>query len=207
MSSDPRDPGPFVEGDESFTLTLGAAGGAAVMASALSRKLAKVATRGERYIVIVALEDHGWHYTQCMIDPDGACIEAVSNEYIEPAELRLGLEQESILADLGFEPPDDDSPNHHREMEHPVAWDVVADLLTIPLVAVYGADRHDRVRVEVFPGFDHMIARPPTGEPATRYLIPGQPTGEEVEALVTALKQQASKSSGSGSTEPQSKGE
>lgn len=185
MSAGPGYRPPFSDWDDSFTLPIGPAGGVELMAPALARKLAEVATRGERHIVGVVLEGTGWHYTQCLIDPDRTWVEAVSNDYIEPAELRLDADQEAVLAALGFEPPDDESPNHHRVFDHPVPWSLVAELLTIPIVAVYGAGHHERVRVDVTPAFaDHP---PPTDHP----IIPGQPTREEMEVLVAAIQEQA----------------
>jgi len=200
-------PLPFGPDDKSFTVPLGPAGGIALMAPALSRKLVEVATRDERYIVILYLDGCEWYYTQCLVDPDdGAWVEAVSNTYIEPEELRLDAGQETTLATLGFEPPGEFSPNHHRLVTHPVPWSYVADLLTIPLVTVYGADRSRLVHVLIGPGFEHLepaieeTPATPTAAPdrpalsGTVFLISGEEAGlitdEDVERMKSVWREE-----------------
>jgi len=201
MTADFLRPLPFGPNDKSFTVPLGPAGGIALMASALSRKLVEVASRCEPYIVILHLDGCESYFTQCLVDPDdGAYVEAVSNTYIEPEEFRLDTDQETTLAALGFEPPGEFSPNHHRLIAHPVPWSYVADLLTIPLVTVYGADRSRLVHVLIGPGFEQLEpaieeTRPtPTAAPdrpalsGTVFLISGEEAGLITEDDIERMK-------------------
>lgn len=141
-----------VSDSEVFTHRVGPAGGIVVVAAALARKLAAVATRPGTQIVFVDIVGREGHYTQCLIDPDhGAWAEAVSNAYIVDPGLRLDHHQEQTLADLGFEPPGEVSENHHRVVNHPVGWSYVAELLALPFGAVFPVGPLDELRVTVRP--------------------------------------------------------
>ena len=136
----------------SFEVPIGAAGGLAVATSALARKLAWLACEPGQHDVIVDSPDVAWGYTQCLVDPaEGAWAEAMSNRFITDAGARLGRHQLATLISLGFNPPDDDVPNHWCVHPLPVEWTIVAAQLTIPMASVYGLGPHDALTVQISP--------------------------------------------------------
>lgn len=135
-------------------------GSVEAVAAQLVEVLVDVAGSDGQHNVVVTLERTGC-YCQVIVDPvDGAWVEAQSNRFIADHAAQMTARQQVALADLGFEPADDEVPNHHVWVEPPVPWEKVAALLVDALVAAYGFVDGDVLHVAVHP---HVRVAWPSG--------------------------------------------
>lgn len=138
----------------SFSVPFGPGGGRPLLVSAVARLLQRLERKPVRQAVIISIAGRNL-YTQALISSDtGAWLEAVSNEFIDDPQLRLGDDQHILLAAFGYRPPSTTVPNHHQPIDRPATFVDVAELLVAPLEAVYGLGPDDEVRVDVFPAPD-----------------------------------------------------
>lgn len=92
------------------------------------------------YLIIEALGTH--RYLQALAKGGALYLESVSNESLGPtcaSEHGLTAADHARLVRLGWLPPDDDSPNRHRDFREPWPWpaSMVAELFVRTLVEVH----------------------------------------------------------------------
>ncbi|MCD9625272.1 TY-Chap domain-containing protein [Rhabdothermincola salaria] len=141
---------------ESFLVSISGGGGVDAFRCALVRKFADLVGRGSHCVILerTFLERH---YTQALLTPVGAHVEAVGHRYLEPVGLELSGDQIDELTRRGWQPPLD--PDEHDgapenwwiEEPGPHHLDATADQLLSTLIGVYGLTADEPVSVTVFP--------------------------------------------------------
>lgn len=148
-------PAPTLDARSSFSVPYGPGGGREALVTAVARLLERQEQQPVRQAVIVSIGGRNL-FTQALISRrSGVWLEAVSNEFIDEPDLRLGDDQHRLLEAFGYRAPSPTVPNHHQPIDRPATFVEVAELLVAPLEVVYGLSADDEVRVDVFPAPEH----------------------------------------------------
>lgn len=93
------------------------------------------------YFVLIADAERNY-FTQYLVDEGAVWCEAVSNQYLD-SQHELGGGQMGRLAELGWNPPDENLPNWWWAVSKETPLDEIAALTLRTLTSVYGVDPTD----------------------------------------------------------------
>jgi len=137
-----------------FHVPVGPAGGFEAIVAALTRKLATTAVPTHIGMVGLYPFEQPGRFTQCLVDVEmGAWAECVSNAYLADGDRPSDADVRQLHA-VGFNPPDDEHPNHWFIQEPPVDWPFIAHLLVAPFGTVWPVRPNQVMELVVNPTFD-----------------------------------------------------
>ena len=152
------------DGEDTYVLTPAAGGGIEAFSCALARRLAELDRLPMPQVVVLSGFENDSPYVQCLIPhAPGVWMEAVSNRFLAGTAWELTPDQERVLVELGWHPPeperggDDPEPpyevvNWWQAWERPVDTSELASRLVVTLVLAYGLSDREPWVLRTFAG-------------------------------------------------------